>query len=337
MRSRFLDAYNAVNILRNGGLDFDAVSGDAPPFWEIENASVGAVPPKNSFSVVKGETPESEIGAANYLRFVLVSDDVVELKYDFRERFQDTTAGKIAPPWWQSRDVPQTRIPEGYNVLESQLIRGIDVTVAFSVRAKQGSVRVELEFDYSPNPPVKDTVVVYDALASSEWVRPSTVVHVGSRRVNYLSIKIKRASSGSADVHVGCLAMAKGSFFDLPYTGDPAAEAIPKGAIVMAFGNACPPGYQKMSFASPPKFGRIFPMTSATPSDDISGSEEHDHSEATMTMNPENDWPVIELVPTPHDQSYGVRADDGSEVHQHGIVKADNVPPSKDVILCKRL
>ncbi len=336
MRSRFLDVYNTLNLLKNGGLDFDAPAGEHPPYWDVVNAAQGAIPPDNSYTIAKGQTPESELGAANYLDFALVSDKITELNYDFRERFQEQSAGKITPPWiHDNRDNP---IQGGYKCVESHLIHGMDVTVGFSVRAVQGEVKVYVVFNYAPNPPEEDEVVLYEALASKEWVRPSAVIHVAGRRLAYISIRIQRVSSGAAQLQIGSFSLVRGALSSLPYTGDLAAEATPKGAIIFSFGKYCPPGYEKMVFESPPRMGRVFPVN-MKPGDEpvVEGTEIHNHSDSDMTMNPELDWPKLGLVPTPHGSSYGVRADDADESHQHEVTQAIHVPPTKDVILCKRL
>ena len=336
MRSRFLDVYNTANLLKNGGLDFDALPGEPPPFWEIIDAGPGAVPPDNSYAIVKEQVPESELGAPNYLEFALVSDRVTEIRYDFRKKFQEQSAGKVTPPW--IKDNPNNPIPEGYLCLESHLIHGIDVTLGFSIRVPQGEVKVDTVFNYDPNPPTEDEVVFYEALASKEWVRPSAVFNVAGRRLSYLSIRLLRVSTGSVQVQIGSFSLARGALVSLPYTGDMAAEARPKGAIIFAFGKYCPPGYEKMEFTPPPRMGRIFPINS-TPDESLSveGNEVHNHSEAEMTMNPELDWPKLDLIPTPHGAAYGVRADDSEEPHLHEVTQAVHVPPSKDVILCRRL
>jgi hypothetical protein len=131
--------------------------------------------------------------------------------------------------------------------------------------------------------------------------------------------------------------MGSGSFSDLPYTGDPMADAIPRGTIVMAFGDACPPGFAAIDLEAPSKHGRIFPKNSSSPSMEVEGSEEHDHSQAEMTMNPERGWDTEDFIPPPYGQSFGAAADSGAEAHTHPLNEADHTPPSRDVILCKRL
>jgi hypothetical protein len=336
MRSRFLDTYNLVNMLRNGGLDFDLASDGSLPFWEIVNASPGAQPPENAYTIVKGEVPDSELGAPNYLRFALVSDRVVEIKYDMRLRYQERVYGKTTPPWIQQIDVHDSTIPEQYLSLESQLIRGSNVTLSFSAKVPQGGARVSLLFDFEPNAPVQDEIDIYDSLESKEWVRPASIAELGGRRLNYFSIRIERTSAGAAEVHLGSISMARGSVSSLPYTGDPGAEGIPKGAIIFAFGGFCPPGYEKMSFTAPKRSGRIFPMSSDETALDTQGEETHNHSDAEMTMNPEIDWPKKKLLPR-SETGHDTPADSSEESHKHAIEKAVHVPPSKDVILCKRL
>jgi hypothetical protein len=92
-----------------------------------------------------------------------------------------------------------------------------------------------------------------------------------------------------------------------------------------------------MEFTPPRNSGRVFPKSAASSSLELEGSESHDHSESEMTMNPDDDWPSIDTIPTPHGSSFGVTADRGDRAHTHEIDKAMHVPPTKDMILCKRL
>lgn len=339
MTTRFASAYNAINLIRNGGLDFLKDSVSTPPYWEVVNATGGAVPPANSFTIIQGEDPVVEEGAANHFRFILANTEEVLLRQEFIERFiQPTFTKGIEDEWTQekwNREARNGRISPAPVTNGCQTVCATLVTVAMSLRIKRGAAKVVLRAQLAYTTDVMD-VAVYDSHISEEWLRPSSLITLDRRQLKSLSIvlsKIDRA--GLCEVDVGAIQMSLGDLGELPYTGDPAAETIPKGAIVFAIGMSCPPGYEKMSFAPPAISGRVF-FKGGTPSMTVEGEEKHDHT-ASQTMNPELDWTTKDVIPTPFGQSYGVTPDDGDKAHEHPMGRATHVPSTRDVILCKRL
>jgi len=330
---RYTDVYNTVNLVRNGGLDFLKSLNEIPPFWKMQGAEPNAIPPVNSFSIVTGHVPESENGAARYFRFVLSSSSPVILQQEFIDINPQMTFCPMGSYPWQTYGDRLSN--DRYPIYEYTLIRGIEISIAASIRVVKGSAKISLSNRFKAAN--EEEIEVYAALASKDWVRPSTVVDLRGRMLKTLGIKMERIGMGDvAEIHVGAVTMITGSTSDVPYVGDPMADAIPKGAIVFMFGDACPPGFDLVELPAPAKHGRIFPREGA-PSLDVGGDETHVHDTAEMVMSPEDGWLTLDLIPTPFGQNYGTPADSGEDVHTHDMGSGDHVPPSKDVILCKRL
>lgn len=332
MTSYFSSDYNAVNLLRNGGLDFVKPGASEIPFWGIEGAKLNAIPPDNSYEVVVRQTQESENGAARYFRFLLSSDDPVILTQEFSDRFiQMGFVEEVGDPWY---DYDRARAPHLYKTFDCLLVRSTPVTIAFSLRVPDG--RVSLKLVAVPGDGSDIESEIQSRVTTKDWIRPTKNADYDYQRIRKMQIVLTRdAGAGSTEVHVGALMMAPGVSSSLPYTGDPSAEAFPENMIVMAFGSVCPPGFEKMEFTAPVEVGRIFPKGGDYSSTDVVGEETHDHADARVTMSPERNWPVNELIPAP--QSGTVKGDDGSVSHEHPKEEALHVPPSKDVILCKRI
>lgn len=333
MSTFFASHDNAVNLIRNGGLDFVKSTKDVPPFWSLSGAVADAIPPDNKFGLVLGEDPPSVLGAARYFKFDLYSPSKVSLYQEFENRFiQMGFVAELGDPW---TDFQPERIPGKYDIWETMHLRGIEVTFAFSIRVMSGKVKVSVRAKYKG---LSDGVVVLDeALGSKDWIRPSHTLDLGPKKLKGLAIELERTQArASAEVHVGAIMLAVGGVEDLPYTGDPMADAIDAGTIVFAFGEVCPPGFEKMEFEEPPLFGRVYPK-SGVPSEDLGGAESHDHSGARMEMNPEVGWATIEAIPPQRGETGNVPADEGQAKHTHPTSEVAAVPPTRDVILCKRL
>jgi len=329
MTTRFSVGHNAVNLIRNGGLDFLKDTASMPPFWSVEGADFLAVPPANTLSIVSGETPDSEFGAVNYFKILLASSTPVVLSQEFEDRFIQMAFVEEMGEDFHDHDNRYR-----YSVPGCQLVTGW-VSIGASFRVVRGSVSIAVRFYNDRNRAIYTDDGLYQSLSTKEWGRPAIVKNLGGAMLRSAGFVLTSAVPGLSEIHVGAMMMASGKFSDLPYTGDPMADAIPKGAIVFAFGDACPPGFEKMSLASPPS-GRVF-FKQGTPSLAVEGDERHKHSGAEMAMNPEDDWGILSLFPTPFGQQYGRYADDGSASHKHDLGLAKHVPPSRDVILCKRL
>lgn len=329
---RFSDSYNTVNLLRNGGLDFVKSSGVAPPFWDIEGADGLASPPNNSFEIVTGQVPDTEIGAANYFKLVLSSSSEVKIVQEFSDPYIQMAFAQVGGAPWEPSDLSA----EDYPIHEERLLRGVEITFSASFKVVKGAVKVSLLPTYKGLS--SSSVVIYPALASASWLRPSVPIDLEAKKVKTIDILFQRTGETDlAEIHFGSISLVLGSIASVPFCGDPMADAIPKGAIVFVVGDACPPGFEALSFTPPRISGRVFPKSAVSSDVDAEGSETHDHQDTEMTMNPDEGWSVLELVPTPYNRSFGVTADKGDKSHLHKIDRALHVPPSKDVVLCKRL
>jgi len=342
MTSYFSSDYNAVNLLRNGGLDFVKAGSSIIPFWELDGASLNAVPPDNAFDMVVRETQEVEHGAARYFKFLLSSDDPVTLSQEFSNRFiQMGFVDALGDPWTAAAEHLETNRPPWEHALEKKyatfdclLVRGIPVTLAFSIRVPQG--RASLKVAAVPGNGSDIESEIQSRISSEDWLRPSRALDFGHRRIRKLKIVLSRdPGAGSTEVHLGAFMLAVGASSSLPYTGDPMADAFPPDTVVMAFGDVCPPGFERMVFAAPPEAGRVFPKGGAYSSDTVEGTETHSHEDASVTMNPERHWSTVELIPAA--SSGSVIGDSGVSAHEHPKDVALHVPPTKDVILCRRI
>lgn len=342
MRSKFLEACNAVNLIRNGGLDF-AGSG-LPPFWALEGASFAEQTPNNC-TVIKNETPISVNAAVNYFKLFLSSPASSTLRYLAAYRFIQmgfcsgvtvATDGKF-----NYSTIDAARVPVGYDKMRiCQLLRG-EMAFSWSMRVVSGMVKVSLcsrEIGSRGIP-----VVVYSAAASRDWVRPVVNVDVERGALESVDFIIEKIGGEAAEVHLGAFMGAAGSYDVLPYTGDPMADAIPKGAVVFAVGNFCPPGFERVTLTNVPSKGRAFLKATAPADLAVEGSETHKHTTMVEKMAPETDWPGLGV-----EDGWGVNMDESGtakqypadlawDAHTHPTDSATSLPSSRDVVLCKRL
>jgi hypothetical protein len=343
MRSKFLEAYNAINLIRNGGLDF--VGSGMPPFWQLDGASFGGKT-ANICSVVKNETPVIEDAAVNYFKLFITSALPVTLRQIVAKRFiqpafcktMDTSNDGRLP---DNHDMDNNRMPRGYDRMEAcQLFRG-EMSFSFSVRVVSGAAKVSLRFR---RPTADgDTRIVYPAAVSKTWSRPVVNEDIYRDIIESLDFVVEKVGGEVAEVHLGAFMAAAGSYDTLPYTGDPMADAIPRGAIVFAVGTACPPGFEKVTLSGVPSKGRAYLKTTSPADLAVEGEEAHSHANMVERMEPEVNWPGLGV-----EDGWGVAMDESGrgqqypadlawDPHTHPITPAVALPSSRDVILCKRL
>lgn len=350
MRSKFLEAYNAINLIRNGGLDF--VGSGMPPFWQLDGASFGGQSP-NVCSVVRGETPSSEHAAVNYFKVFVTSSAAVVLRYVVAERFiQPAFSKDVAAVSDGGAEYPldSSRVPPGYMQMRAcQLLYG-ELSASWSLRVVSGLVKISVRTTVLGVAAQQGlTRVVYPAFTSKSWVRP--VVRMPSddsglefsQPIKAFEFYIEKVGGEVAEAHLGAFMAASGAYDILPYTGDPMADAIPRGAIVFAVGDTCPPGFEKLVLAGVPSKGRAFLKSDAPADLAVVGEETHRHENMVEKMDPENDWPGLAV-----EEGWGVAMDEsgraekypadlGWDIHTHPIDAASVLPSSRDVVLCKRL
>lgn len=343
MRTTTLNEYNAINLVRNGGLD--AVGTGIPPFWSLTGASFGEEAGTNFATVKQGETPDSSRGAANYFRTKVRSADPISIDHEFALRFIQPAFA--TDPGLRHGDentsfenyfLDDDRIPcDGYrSITEIQLVRGVELTLSFSVRVVFGKAKISARLNYDDRKLEYEEKTLYAALGISGWSRPSVVFKANNRPVRSLSIRIERSGTDLSEVHFGDVMLAAGAYKDLPYTGDPFADSIPKGAIVFAFGTVCPPGFEKVSMATMPSLGRACLKNAASSTLEVEGEETHSHDSAKMEMYPKTNWSKIICNPGREDE-WVYPGDDASKAHTHKLEAAIHVPPTRDVLLCRRL
>lgn len=342
MRSKFLEAYNAINLIRNGGLDF--VGADMPPFWQLDGASFGGQA-ANICSVVRGETPASENAAVNYFKLFLTSSTPVVLGHIVADRFIQmgftTTIDTSGSGRIGTQDLDNNRAPRGYDEMTTCQLMAGEMSFSCSVRVLSGTAKLSLRLRGNGGSGAQH--VIYPSLVAKDWTRPTVNEDVRKRDVKYIDFIVEKVGGEVAEVHLGACMAASGSYDALPYTGDPMADAIPKGAIVFAVGNVCPPGFEKLVLTGVPSKGRAF-LKSTTPADlAVVGEEAHQHKQLTEKMEPEVDWPGLGV-----EGGWGVAMDESGRgqvypadlawnSHTHPVSAAVALPTSRDVILCKRL
>lgn len=350
MRTKFAEAYNAINLARNGGLDF--YNSSMPPFWELEGAPFGTGS-DNLCTVVTGETPDSEQGAARYFKLRLVAPGPVSLVQEVARRFvqpafatafglrypamKDVVGFKPVPNDWR---LDNARAPAGYEwLVDAHLIGDCEISLCFSVRVTAGKAKISARFKMSATQ--TEEVVVYPALESGAWVRPVVMRDLSAKTLGAFSIVAeKHPSVGLAEVHIGCVMLINGSYAVVPYTGDPMAEAIPPGTMVFAVGDSCPAGFEKVVLTNMPERSRAYLKNSASSDLVVEGNGKHNHADAIVKMEPETDW-VHQLT------NYGrgaqgestlfYPADDGGPPHTHPLSEAETTPPTRDIIMCRRI
>lgn len=336
MRTKFLEAYNASNLIRNGGFEYRSTSGP-PPYWEVQGASYASSPNGNYYNVTWDRVPETADAAVNCFDVSLRSSVGVSLLHNFSKRFIQmgfvTTLEEGNIDYDQDYD---TRMPPGYdNIRVTQLVRDVELTFSFSAYVLSGKVDIYVRFSVDGDVNVNSPML--SGFTAGTWLRPSKVFKFGKGLVEEIEILISRSADVDvAEVLLGNFALAPGAFRDLPYTGDPSADAIPRGAVVFAFGLFCPPGYEKIELEAAPASGRIFLKNGTSEGPSVEGEESHDHSDATMQMKPTYNWDTLTVIQHPEGAQAPAAVDLASNPHTHALASANHVPPSTDVILCRR-
>jgi hypothetical protein len=350
VRTKFAEAYNAINLARNGGLDFYNAS--MPPFWELEGAPFGTGS-DNLCTVVTGDTPDSEQGAARYFKLRLAAPGPVALVQEVARRFvQPAFTSEFGLRHTQMKDVPgfkpvpndwhldNARAPAGYEyLLEAQLISDCEISLCFSVRVVTGKAKISARFKMSATQ--TEEVVVYPALESGAWVRPVVIRDLSAKTLQSFAIIAEKLSSvGLAEVHVGCVMLINGAYAVVPYTGDPMADAIPPGTMVFAVGDSCPLGFEKVVLTNMPERSRAYLKNAASTDLVVEGDGKHSHSDALVKMEPEVNW-VHQLTNLGRgaqgESTLFYPADDGGPPHTHPLSEAESTPPTRDIIMCRRI
>ena len=331
----FGDVLSVPNLFRNGGLDFQDDSGELPPFYSITGALKNAPVIDNGWSLVFDETPKVPGGPANYMRLTLPKAEPVTVVQDFSNA--NATFDHAVPVTSGTSELQ----PYNYRAIESNILYNGSFSLSFAIRVPQGEVSLGISYQLASVDEVSSRYIELDPVFSgTEWQRYTGLVNVSSEKIIVIGVQIqRRGSAQSVEVHLGNIMLAAGSYDDLPYTGDPAAAVFPRGAIIMAMGLVCPPGFVPVGHdGSYPREG--------TPGE-TGGARKHEH-DLGQVMHPESAWPKRSLLDS-DDARGGVIANlqewdaskgDPAIAHVHPIVDdsgEDNTEPnSRDYIFCRR-
>jgi hypothetical protein len=253
---------NLINLLRNGGFEFDEAFPSAWTLTGVED-SEGA---HNTYSI-ESSTPSAEHEPKNRIKLKLSVNTPVEMYQTFG----------LEMPF--DFNVPLTgavdRInPEGYLSAERILLARRPFTFAFSMSVDAGLVRAEVVAitHTTDGQSAKEVVVVADSQASGrQWRRLSAVIDPGDGIIRRIGVRLSKINNSSS-ASMGGFSMAVGAYGDLAYLGNPVLEAWPRGAIIFTLGDTCPSGFEPVEEGA----GRFIRSTSpgGTPGEE-GGSATH--------------------------------------------------------------
>jgi len=331
----FGDVLSVPNLFRNGGLDFQDDVSPLPPFYSITGAMKNAPIIDNGWSLVFNETPKVPGGPANYIKMNLPKADPVTIVQDFSNA--NATFDHAVPVTSGTSEIQ----PYDYMALESNILYNGKFSLSFAIRVPQGEVSLGLSYQLVSIDEVNSQYVEIDAVFSgTEWKRYTGILDVGEHKIVVVGLQVQRRGSAQAvEVHVGNIMLARGEYDDLPYTGDPSAAVFPRGAIVMAMGLVCPPGFV------PIEDDGTYPREGMP--GETGGARKHEH-DLEQTMHPESAWPKRSLLDGDdarggviHNmQAWDESKGDPALVHTHPIIDdsgEDNTEPnSRNYIFCRR-
>jgi hypothetical protein len=184
---------------------------------------------------------------ANYLRFNLVSDTAVTIGQAF---IRDSSINTFDFPVPLAPQVRES-LTEGYYADQLHLLpHNSEYTIAATLRVRQGEVVVSVEAkDFKLTAQGVTFVEGANATtlkASTKWKRLVLPFSV-TKGLGKVSLSVKRSNnSGLAQVELGLFALGLGSYRKVPYTGDPLVQSLPKDAVVLVLGTACPSGFAEL-------------------------------------------------------------------------------------------
>lgn len=334
--SRYLgDAFSIPNLFRNGGLDFQDDVSPFPAFYAVSGAEKNAVTLENSWAQVFGEIPTQAGGPANYFRLTLPQPDAISLT----QNFADANASfDHAVPVTSGTSQIQ---PYDYLSVEPNLLYQGKFTLSFAIRVPQGEITLGVAYQTANVSGSMDSEYLeLDPLFSSTvWRRYSGVIDVGTNKLIAIGVQAQRRGTAQAvETHVGNIMLAAGAYDSLPYTGDPAAQAFPRGAIIMTLGLTCPPGFVEVGNTE------RYPRNGVP--GETGGSSKHEH-ELEQLMYPQSSWPRRSLLDSgdavgiPGMSDWDESKGDTAVGHEHPIEddSGDNntEPNFRGYLFCRRV
>lgn len=329
------DVYGVPNLFRNGGLDFRDVSGVLPAYYSINGALKTdlAEGVENTWEQVFDTVPDVAGAPSNYLRLLLPRDEPVTVGQDFATAFGGSLDHAIPI------DPCELSLP-GFQAEEMNLLYQGLFTFSFSIRVVKGEISVGFSRTNAvEEDSATDVYTEFDAAFSNKrWRRLTGVFDAGKRRLGVVGAQIRRRGFAQAvEVHVGNFMLGAGAYDELPYTGDLAAMAFPRGAVIMTIGAVCPPGFV------PVEEDDLFPRE-GVPGE--SGGDLYHTHELDQRMSPAAGWPKRSLLDSGDAQGIsGLTEDSASKAdpaddHTHpigGDEGASNTTPLfRGFLFCRR-
>ena len=367
MRSvRHADVFSLPNLLGNGAFDFveDVAGVPTAHFWTADGATAaGSAAAQDGWSVVRGEKIEDDEGAADYVRFEMLSGAVV----GWRQSFLADASATLDFPVPLSPGSARREVPAGFlSRYRRTLARSRSYTLGVSVRAARGAVSVQARFLTEDGTPIAEAALTtrHDATATRrKWRRYAAVLTPAAVPAT-LEIRLTRLGGELADVHLSLFQLVLGAYETAPYTGDPLAAAVPKDAIVLSLGSVCPPGFvalEEPEGAVPETWTAVdptlklrrgaFPVGSAAPTAAPLGAPTHNRADGyhfelaaddvTRFESFESTWGSAtsgSVSYNPNVRSPADEPDDrGHADHQHNVREGVSLPAHRRLLLCRRL
>jgi len=326
--------------MNNGAFEL----GDGTPFWTF-------YPNQNRYSI----TPSD--GVAGFLTTELISDT----PFKFTQEFGKNKQGVFDFPAPAPAGI-RSSIAAGYAVEEAKVLPQGSYTLFMQVRSSFGDAIITPVIE-GPGVSSGTTVPVTAEFEGPSVVRVSgtewaTVVFrftVTSRiyRVGFSIIRDQLQTH--ARVSFTKCGLVVGAYDQAVYTGDVLARSLPKGAIVLSLGKACPDGFALLEEGNPPaawvsdeptiklKHGN-FPAAVDGPAGDVlhtSVSLFQQEDPGIVLFDGFDSKIYVERNSLFSTTGSSGRVDvpdrDGQASHEHEIKKAKAVPVSVNFLLCKRL
>ena len=261
-------SYNAVNWLKNGNfirIPRQLKAQSYPQTGTTRLCTLASAVTPTDVSVPVMIAPKSDFLAdwtisGNKDGVSSIDFDPVDLKSGVRMRSMD--GGRlIRVSFFQTGEV----------LLEQELVvvnqfRGMEATLAFTVRKITGDVTIWPELDFGTS------TKTFNAIHSSEgyYRRPDVVVC--PLDLTKIVVRLRLATRSGSACGISGIMFALGAYdVGLPYCDNPAEGVMPRGAVILWAGAACPPGYRPVDGES----GRFLYQVPGDPNAVSGGTEEY--------------------------------------------------------------
>jgi hypothetical protein len=345
----------------------ETVDGDRyPHYWDVFGGAFYPDDLSVNAAYVRSEDQTEVDGASDYLAVKLVSSSALVLSQSYSINSNVNVLDFPVPlePASARREVYEGYLSDHLRLLGKQAW----YTLEMSMRLKSGKITVSAKFEdiLGSSVGVSD-VRNLSRSTNSSWSRIRLKIPAPIEPAKIL-ISIKRLDRTElAEVHIGNIQLVHGEHDSAPYTGDPVYCAIPRDAIMMFMGNACPPGFVKLEEPDnqvPPdewvsadsrikaRF-RAFPMGSTSPTNQSLGAPSHNRAEYKFSLVADQTRQFesflskfgqsVSVDPTqfPSYNSFGRspadEAAEGTSDHQHNVSDAGSVPVNRQFLFCRKI